>query len=314
LQNSSESTDDNLKSLSSIFDLFSSKNGGAFSDLLGSGSPVGGAGGLGQMNSSLSEYIGGAGTLSGSSGLFTSQSGNTGMGVGDSLYTGTGSVVGSNAGRGAFDSQMMDTSWLDDISSSISTTFTDLFGDTGSLTKMFDGFGTNIMDMFGSIGDFFGSSGGGGEALSGIGNWFGSLSFADGGLTGKITGPGTSRSDSIPAMLSNGEFIVNAKSTKENLKLLTSINSGRIKKLAQGGLADNINMPSIAPIDSSKMMNTPKNLEPIKSTIGKSGSNQTINLSITGDISRQTQAEIYKMLPVIANGVNMQNKEKGYKG
>jgi len=33
-----------------------------------------------------------------------------------------------------------------------------------------------------------------------------------------------------------------------------------------------------------------------------SGGSQIINLSITGDISRQTRAEIYQMLPTIANG------------
>ena len=47
---------------------------------------------------------------------------------------------------------------------------------------------------------------------------------------------------------------------------------------------------------------------------GPSGSSQSvINLSITGDISRQTRSEIVKMLPTIANGVNAQNKENNYK-
>jgi hypothetical protein len=45
----------------------------------------------------------------------------------------------------------------------------------------------------------------------------------------------------------------------------------------------------------------------------RSNSQQVINLSITGDISRQTRAEIYKMLPNIAEGVNLQNREKGYR-
>lgn len=46
----------------------------------------------------------------------------------------------------------------------------------------------------------------------------------DGGL---VTGPGTSRSDSIPAYLSNGEFVVNAQATRSNRALLEAINSGR---------------------------------------------------------------------------------------
>ena len=45
---------------------------------------------------------------------------------------------------------------------------------------------------------------------------------ADGGL---VFGPGTGRSDSILARLSNGEFVVNSASTRRNLPLLTAINS-----------------------------------------------------------------------------------------
>jgi murein DD-endopeptidase MepM/ murein hydrolase activator NlpD len=45
--------------------------------------------------------------------------------------------------------------------------------------------------------------------------------FADGG---PVTGPGTGRSDSIPAMLSNGEFVVNAGATKKYRPLLDALN------------------------------------------------------------------------------------------
>lgn len=78
--------------------------------------------------------------------------------------------------------------------------------------------------------------------------------FADGGLPGfagggspggLIRGPGTGRSDSILAMLSNGkgairvsnkEFIMNAASTAEWLPELVAMNSGRLRKFAGGGL------------------------------------------------------------------------------
>lgn len=46
--------------------------------------------------------------------------------------------------------------------------------------------------------------------------------FATGGF---VSGPGTSTSDSIPALLSDGEFVVNAKSTKRFLPLLEKINN-----------------------------------------------------------------------------------------
>lgn len=53
-----------------------------------------------------------------------------------------------------------------------------------------------------------------------------SLSVIPGFSTGgHVSGPGTGTSDSIPARLSNGEFVVNAQATKRNRELLEAINS-----------------------------------------------------------------------------------------
>ena len=55
----------------------------------------------------------------------------------------------------------------------------------------------------------------------------------DGGYIGKfamggfVSGAGTARSDSIPAMLSNGEYVVNARATAQNRNLLEAINSNK---------------------------------------------------------------------------------------
>ena len=57
--------------------------------------------------------------------------------------------------------------------------------------------------------------------------------YANGGLVRKfapggfVSGLGTARSDSIPAMLSNGEYVVNARATAQNRQLLEAINSNR---------------------------------------------------------------------------------------
>ncbi|MFI9506871.1 phage tail tape measure protein [Nocardia sp. NPDC052566] len=56
--------------------------------------------------------------------------------------------------------------------------------------------------------------------------------FATGG---HISGPGTGTSDSIVARLSDGEFVVNAKATSENLGLLHAINSGSVPGSPEGG-------------------------------------------------------------------------------
>lgn len=57
--------------------------------------------------------------------------------------------------------------------------------------------------------------------------------YADGGLVGfptggMVRGPGGPRTDSIAAMLSNGEFVVNARATQDNLSLLQAINAGSV--------------------------------------------------------------------------------------
>lgn len=59
--------------------------------------------------------------------------------------------------------------------------------------------------------------------------------FASGGY---ISGPGTSTSDSIPAMLSNGEYVINADAvSRVGAPLLDAINQGRsIRHFASGGL------------------------------------------------------------------------------
>jgi TP901 family phage tail tape measure protein len=42
--------------------------------------------------------------------------------------------------------------------------------------------------------------------------------------------------DTIPAMLSKGEYVVNAKSTKKNLSLLEAINGGKVNGMSKGGI------------------------------------------------------------------------------
>ena len=54
--------------------------------------------------------------------------------------------------------------------------------------------------------------------------------FAEGGL---VTGPGTNTSDSILARLSNGEFVVNAKSTQRFLPVLNTLNNTSNNQLSQ---------------------------------------------------------------------------------
>jgi len=57
---------------------------------------------------------------------------------------------------------------------------------------------------------------------------------------GKVSGPGTGTSDSIPAMLSNGEYVIRASSVQAiGTPMLDSIN-----RMAMGGLATTYNIPT----------------------------------------------------------------------
>jgi hypothetical protein len=63
-----------------------------------------------------------------------------------------------------------------------------------------------------------------------------------------INGPGTGTSDSIPARLSDGEFVVNAHATAQNRSLLEAINSGSLRGFATGGLASSLPSPGVTPM------------------------------------------------------------------
>ncbi|AYD00029.1 tape measure protein [Neorhizobium sp. NCHU2750] len=122
------------------------------------------------------------------------------------------------------------------------------FGDAG--LSVLDKIISKIEDQLASaiVGAF---SGGGGGSKGGLfGGLLSIFGLKDGGVVkaatgGKVSGPGTGRSDSIPAMLSDGEYVVNAAATKKHAALLQAINSGKAIKLANGGAANGLSLPNI---------------------------------------------------------------------
>jgi len=126
----------------------------------------------------------------------------------------------------------------------------------------------------------FGGSGGGAAnpVASGI------PTFATGG---PVSGAGTGTSDSIPAWLSNGEYVINAKATKANRPLLDSINFGNAKKYATGGPVGGSTLMAFTPSAPTELEKAPAK------------SNQSIvvenNFNLTGDLSRQTKKEVLKL-------------------
>lgn len=263
-----------------------------------------------------------------------------GIGAAGCCYSGADNVAGKATEKAAESAKAATTGVFDEFKTKISEAFTSVQGSVssffssvgentkevfggitdslgsmassmgGTVSSMFDGFSDSFSSMFAGLGDSLssigsdlmgmlsGASGGGGD-----GGWMSLLSLflADGG---QVSGPGTSRSDSIPAMLSNGEFVVNADSTKKHSKLLHAINEGRIPKFADGGIVG-------TSADSSVVSAINDNTSTSSSQSSMGGSQQVFNINITGDVSRQTRAEIQKMIPNIATGVGAFNREKG---
>ena len=100
-------------------------------------------------------------------------------------------------------------------------------GIESGFTDIFQNMGDSLTSIFNSLSSIGGGDSGGGGLFGTIASIF----AADGGL---VTGPGGPTSDSIPAMLSNGEHVTNAAQTKKWLPLLTAINSGQLDGMSLG--------------------------------------------------------------------------------
>lgn len=108
-----------------------------------------------------------------------------------------------------------------------------------ALANAFGRLADRLLDMAldGLINSLFSNmmGGAGGGVLGGL------FGFSQGGIVeaatgGLIRGPGTGTSDSIPARLSDGEFVVRASQTAKHLALLRAINDGKVAAFATGGL------------------------------------------------------------------------------
>lgn len=116
------------------------------------------------------------------------------------------------------------------------------------------------------------------SALSSISVSGGGGGYATGGY---ISGPGTSTSDSIPSMLSNGEYVIKADSVRKwGMGFLDAVNSGdfasiraRVPKFATGGFVGNAGTETTA-----------RGLESFANNVGTSVSNTTkLNVALVKD-------------------------------
>jgi hypothetical protein len=128
----------------------------------------------------------------------------------------------------------------------------------------------------------------------------GGLGFADGGLVapikkadgGLIRGPGTATSDSIPALLSDGEFVVKASAVGRHRQLLEAINDHKVPKVADGGLVGGGSPGSIGGGNSHTMIAPAINV----TVQGQPGATQADHARMGAEIAKAAGAHISALI------------------
>ncbi|EJF5828990.1 phage tail length tape measure family protein [Salmonella enterica] len=97
-------------------------------------------------------------------------------------------------------------------------------------------------------------------AISGLSSGAGAIGlgalFAATG--GYISGPGTATSDSIPARLSDGEYVVRAAAVSHyGVDFLHALNATRLRKFATGGLVNPLYAPALPSVTASTLSDAP---------------------------------------------------------
>lgn len=131
---------------------------------------------------------------------------------------------------------------------------------SNALQKVADKLLDEVLDAIFQVNSASGS--GGGSWLSGaIGGFFKLLGFKNGGQIkayaggGKLRGEGTGTSDSMLIRASDGEYMVNAKSTEKYLPLLEAINKDKLPAFATGGL---IGTAGLSPVTGPRIPDVPR--------------------------------------------------------
>ncbi|EAP1704782.1 phage tail tape-measure protein [Salmonella enterica] len=92
-------------------------------------------------------------------------------------------------------------------------------------------------------------------------NQLGTIPFIGGlfaATGGYISGPGTATSDSIPARLSDGEYVVRAAAVSHyGVDFLHALNATRLRKFAAGGPVPPLRAPSLPPVTASSLSDAP---------------------------------------------------------
>jgi hypothetical protein len=138
------------------------------------------------------------------------------------------------------------------------------------------------------------AAGGGGKKAGG--SLLGSiLGLKEGG---HVRGPGTGTSDSIPARLSNGEFVVNAKATRKNRAVLEAINGGSVAAFAAGGYAGDapaLRKPALVAANGDAPAGSPVTIN-TSVTVNATGGEPAANADLAAKVGKQVERQMKGMV------------------
>ncbi|RWX77334.1 hypothetical protein EPK99_15610 [Neorhizobium lilium] len=147
-----------------------------------------------------------------------------------------------------------------------------------------------LAGILGGKGKTSSTAGGGGKKAGG--SLLGSiLGLKEGG---HVRGPGTGTSDSIPARLSNGEFVVNARATQRNRAVLEAINGGSVAAFAAGGYAGDapaLRKPALVAANGNAPAGSPVNIN-TNVTVNASGGSAEQNADLAAKVGKQVERQM----------------------
>jgi len=258
---------------------------GAMESLKSGASWVGSQFGEGGMLSGVGSAFGEGGMLSGVGAAFGEGGMLSGIGSlfgGGDAEGGFMSAIGSLFGGGAGaegNGKSAKTPWFVQMVSTEQDPATALGGLLDNQTSDMENIWTNVETMFGDVtkdmGSTFGDLGGSlMSMLSGSGGGGGMAGWA--GLAAQVIGA-----------FDTGGVVPGARGAAQ----LAVVHSGETILPTHKRSIDEFGLPTVA----------------------SGGSSTVVNLSVTGDISRQTRSAIFEMLPQITSGVNQNNKQANYR-
>ncbi|WP_018229678.1 tape measure protein [Methyloversatilis universalis] len=159
----------------------------------------------------------------------------------------------------------------------------------------------------------FSAKGGGGGGFGGIFSAITSfLGFADGGY---VRGPGSATSDSIPARLSNGEYVIRAEAVRKvGVATLDAINTGGpIRKYAAGGYVGQASGAAGAPARDGLVVNiTNQTPAEVTTTRGEDGSLNVLIRAVAAQMADDVGAGVGPLNAALHGRFGLRPQTGGY--